>query len=105
MRTPLREHPLMRRGVVPNWPPVWTQWTKGGGINIVKGEVGVLRYVRSPDHPSKKCFLVIEYDGQHYVGTLLFDDSSFCSQVCKRLQHQLGRAISEVGDLDVSFTL
>jgi hypothetical protein len=55
----LRDHPLMRGGAIFNWPPVWTHWTKGGGTNTISGEVGILRYVRSGNEPSKKCFLVI----------------------------------------------
>lgn len=97
----LRDHPLMRHRGAPNWPPVWTQWTKGGSTITIKGEVGVLRYVRSTDEPSKKCFLVIEYDGQYYVGSLLFDDSAICSKICAFLQLHLGRSIKDIGDLDV----
>ena len=68
---------------------------------MIKGEVGVLRYVRSTDEPSKKCFLVIDYDGQYYVGSLLFDDSAICSKICALLQLHLGRSIKDIGDLDV----
>ena len=100
---PLREHPQMRRGIISNWPPVWTHPTKEGTKRI-NGEVGVLRYVHSSDQASKKCYLVTEYDRDHYVGALLFDDSIFCSQVCALLQQHLGRSIKEIGDLEVSFT-
>jgi hypothetical protein len=104
MRTPLRDHPLMRRGDISNWPPLWTQGTKGGGTTILRGEVGVLRYIHLAAQQSKKCYLVIEHNGQHYVGALLFDDSAFCSQICTLLQQHLGRSIKEIGDLEVSFT-
>jgi hypothetical protein len=100
MGTPLREHPLMHRGPIPNWPPLWTHWTQGGGMRTIKSEVGVLRVLISEER-SKKCFLVIEHEREHYVGSLLFDDSARCSQVCA--QH-LGQSIKEIGDLDVSFT-
>jgi hypothetical protein len=104
MGTPLRDHPLMRRGPVSNWPPFWTQWSEGGGMTMLKGEIGVVRYVHLTTQDSKRCHLVIEYNGQHYVGTLLFDDSAFCSQICALLQQQLGRSIKDIGDLEVSFT-
>jgi hypothetical protein len=100
---PLREHSLMRRGPIFNWPPVWNQPTKEGNKTL-HGEVGVLRYVHSSFHSSNKCFLVIEYNGQHYVGALLFVDNFFCSQICALLHHHLGQPIKEIGDLDVSFT-
>ena len=104
MRTPLRDHPLMRRGDFSNWPPLWTQGTKEGDTTIVRGEVGVLRYVHLAAQQSKKCYLVIEHNGQNYVGALLFDDSAFCSQLCALLQQHLGQSIKEIGDLEVSFT-
>ncbi len=93
----------MRRGDFSKWPPLWTQWTRGG-MKTIKGEVGVLRYVRSTEQLSEKCFLVIEYEREHYVGALLFDDSVSYSQVCALLQQHLGRSIKEIGDLEVSFT-
>jgi hypothetical protein len=91
----------MRHRGAPNWPPVWTQWTKGGSTTTLKGEIGVLRYVRSTDEPAKKCFLVTEHDGQHYVGTLLFDDSAFCARISTLLHVYLGRSIKDIGDLEI----
>jgi hypothetical protein len=91
---------MMCRGA-PNWPPVWTQWTQGGGTATIKGEVGVLRYVRSTDEPAKKCFLVMEHSGQHYVGTLVFDNTAFCSRIAALLQLHLGRSIKDIGDLEL----
>jgi hypothetical protein len=104
MRTSLRDHPLMRRGGISNWPPLWTQWAEGGGTKTISGEVGVLRYVKRTEQLSKKCFLVIEYEREHYVGTLLFDNSVSCSQICALLQQHLGRSVKDIGDLDVCFT-
>jgi hypothetical protein len=71
---------------------------------MLRGEVGVLRYVHLTAQESKKCYLVIEHNGQHYVGALLFDDSDFCSQICALLQQHLGRSVKEIGDLEVTFT-
>lgn len=98
----LRAHPLMTYRQVPNWPPVWTQTTKTGRRTI-KGEIGVLKYVyTSGGVPSDKCFLVIEHENEQYVGTLLFDNLTFCAQLCAMLQSQVGRSIQQIGDLDVA---
>ena len=100
----LRAHPFMRRRGIPNWPPVWTRPTKEGN-KTERGEVGILRYVHVKDSISNKCFLVIEHDKEHYVGCLIFDDVAFCSQISNLLRDQVGRAVKEIGDLDLSYTL
>ena len=103
----LRDHPLMSRGPIYNWPPVWTQSSRDntylGGTKTLRGEVGVLRYVNS--RISNKCFLVIEHERERYVGCLIFSDLSFCALMRSVLQTHLGRPIQEIGDLDVSHTL
>jgi hypothetical protein len=38
------------------------------------GEVGVLKHVLSNSEMSKKCYLVIDFEEERYVGTLLCDD-------------------------------
>lgn len=89
---------------VPNWPPVWTQ-TRKDNAKIVTGEVGVLDYVHANFRISGKCYLVIEHEGQRYVGTLIFESHTFCAQVCELLSHHLKKPIKEIGDLDSSHLL
>jgi hypothetical protein len=91
----------MRHRGVPNWPPVWTQ-SRIDGVKAVNGELGVLIYVYAAAD-SRKCYLVIEYENEHYTGTLLFDDARSCRQVTQFLQHHRGRSIKEIGDLDIRF--
>jgi|SRR5918999_2561176 hypothetical protein len=100
----LRHHPLMRRHQVRNWPPVWTQ-AKREGNRTVRGELGVLRYVYAHDRSSNKCYLVIEYNREHYVGSLIFDDVTFCRQISSLLQQHVGEPISDIGGLDLSGSL
>jgi hypothetical protein len=100
----LRHHPFMSRYGVANWPPIWTQARKECN-KTVRGEVGVLRYVHVNTKISHKCYLVIEFNREHYVGSLIFDDVTFCWQISSLLQGQVGRAISEIGDLEVSGSL
>jgi hypothetical protein len=100
----LRNHPLMRHNGVANWPPVWTQ-SKKERNKTTRGEVGVLRYVHANNRISNKCFIVIEYDKEHYVGCLIFDDVAFCYQIAEFLRRYVGRSIKEIGDLNVSASL
>jgi tetraacyldisaccharide-1-P 4'-kinase len=100
----LREHPLMSRYGVPNWPPVWTL-VEGLDNKLPRGEVGILKWVsltgiQSPD----RCYLYIEHEGSTYLGCLLFDDHAFCRYVAKLLESYCNRPIVEIGSLDLSHT-
>ncbi|HEX5023524.1 MAG TPA: hypothetical protein VFX54_22840 [Candidatus Binatia bacterium] len=94
----LRNHPLMRYEALANWPPVWSR----SGVDGRVGEIGILRQVNGEDGFCTRCFLVIEHDGQRYVGALLFDDAMFCHFITKFLQSYIGLAIKDIGDLDIS---
>ena len=100
----LRHHPLMSYRTRPNWPPVWTQVTENR-TKTVKGEVGHLKFVYANTRFSTKCFLVIEHEREKFVGALIFDDQAFCTQIVNLLSTQTGRAIKDIGDLDISDTL
>jgi len=95
----LRDHPLMIRRGVHNWPPVWT---KGANQDVkrVIGEVGILRYIHA-NSVSNRCFLIAENERELYTGTLILDDVKFCRQVVDILRKHVGRPIKEIGDLDV----
>ena len=67
--------------------------------------IGILRQVNGEDGFCTRCFLVIEHDGQRYVGALLFDDAMFCGFITKFLQSYIGLPIKDIGDLDISFTV
>jgi hypothetical protein len=77
----------------------------GGKQKIIRDEVGILRYIHAYGQASTKCYLVIEHEGTHYVGALLFDDATFCHQITNLLRQNIGRAIKDIGDLDISHTL
>jgi hypothetical protein len=102
--TTLRDHPLMRHHSAHNWPPVWTQASKNS--QTVRGEVGVLRSIHlNLGLELHKIFLIIEHDGEYFIGTLMIDDAAFRRQVRELLQRHIGRSIKEIGDLDMSHTL
>jgi hypothetical protein len=101
----LRDHPLMSRYGVPNWPPVWT-WVDGPEIKSLKGEVGILKWVGlSGIQPADRCYLYIDHEASSYLKCLLFDDPAFCRQIAELLQFCCNRPIAEIGGLDVSYTL
>ena len=100
----LRNHPLMSRHCVHNWPPVWT-WIDGGEDDHPNGEVGILKEILvSRLQPEDRCFLRISYQGSDYLGCLLFDDPALCKQIIKLLQSYCDRRIAEIGSLDLSYT-
>jgi hypothetical protein len=100
----LRDHPLMSYRGLRNWPPVWTQ-TRDDNVKTVKGEIGVLTYVYSNPRMSSRCFLVIDYEGDPYVGALIFESHTFCDQITHLLWGQINRSIREIGNLNLSHTL
>jgi hypothetical protein len=101
----LKDHPLMLYHGVPNWPPVWVKGSTQRDRHIIRGDVGILKYVHFYGPISNKCFLVIEHAGEHFVGTLMFDDLAFCRQIADILRDCIGHSIKEIGELDLSHTL
>ena len=101
----LRDHPLMSRNGVRNWPPVWT-WVDGSEDKSPKGEVGILIWASLTGvQPPDKCYLLMNHEGSSYMGGLLFDDPAFCRYVAKLLDSYPNRPIAEIGRLDVAHTL
>jgi hypothetical protein len=101
----LRDHPLMSYKGAPSWPPTWT-WIDGTEGKHPKGEVGILRSVYlSKILRANRCFLLIRYEESSYMGCLLFDDEMFCAQIAKLLQDYCNRPISEIGSIELTYTL
>jgi hypothetical protein len=100
-----RDHPLMSRHGVPNWPPLWT-WVDGLENEFPKGEVGILIWASLTGiQPPDRCYLLMKHEGSSYMGCLLLDDPAFCRYVTKLLDSSRNRPIADVGSLDVSYTL
>jgi hypothetical protein len=87
----------MRYGRVKNWPPVWVMGSKGK----ITGETGILKDIRRDARNGKRCYLVIEHEGDRYHGALLFDDPMFCSLISGVLENHRGWSIKDIGDLDL----
>jgi hypothetical protein len=102
-RPRLRNHPLLKYRRVRNWPPVWTRGTEGI-VKTVKGEVGVLKEAYYDVGTSTKCFLIIDYQSQSYMGCITCPTRYFCTQLTHFLRDHIGRSIEDIGDLDISYT-
>jgi len=98
----LRDHPLMSYRGIANWPPVWT--SRGEGQNRrPRGEVGTLREVfLSAVYPHSRLFLIMELQGDEYMGCLLFSDRTLCQQIYAVLMQCVGMDIADIGGLDLS---
>ena len=101
---PLRDHPLMtRKSGVKSWPPIWISTHPAAGERPT-GEVGKLQQALLNNLMNNRIFLFIDYQGFRYMGSMLFDDRTFCSEVYALLNAHVGYSIEEIGDLDVSHT-
>lgn len=100
----LRDHPLMSYRGLTNWPPIWTR-ARSNVVKTVRGEVGVLAYVHSNAQSSSRCYLIMDYEDETYVGTLIFGDQAFCKQITDLLRLYLKHPIKDIGDLEISHTL
>jgi|ERR687896_572061 hypothetical protein len=99
----LRDHPRISYKGIPSWPPVWA-WRGGNRYSQPAGEVGVLKEVKlSAIEPCESCFLIIEHEGQEYVGALLFEDPLFCRAIYRLLIEHCGTPIQHVAEIDISY--
>lgn len=96
----IRDHPFMNYRGDPNWPPAWTQ-RKFDGVKTAKGEVGDLIYIHNVDY-SLSCYLVIKHENEYYVGTLRFNNVTFCRLIVGLLRQHIDHSIKEIGDLEIS---
>jgi hypothetical protein len=99
----VRDHPDMSYRGVRNWPPMW-MLKRDHSVRALMGEAGVLTFVRSNSRMSK-CFLFIDFEEELYIGTLIFNDRTFCRQISNLLCEHIGRPIKEIGDVNVSHLL
>jgi hypothetical protein len=84
-----------------SWPPVWT----GLRRIIQRSEIGVLMQVIRHDETPDRCFLLIRYEKELYMGCLMVDDISFSKQISRLLQSYIGYPVEEIGAIDLSHTL
>jgi len=100
----LREHPLMIYGGIRNWPPIWL-WIGGEKNERPRGEVGVLIRVKPSVVEPRRLFLTIQYNDSEYMGWLSFGDAEFCREIYNLLKRLYRHSISEIGEMDINYTL
>jgi hypothetical protein len=101
----LRDHPLMtRKSGIRSWPPTWTSARLAAAEGPI-GEVGTLQQALLNNLMSTRIFLLINYQGSRYMGSMAFDNPEFCSEIYAVLNSHVGCSIKEIGDLDLSYTL
>jgi hypothetical protein len=99
----LRNHPHLRFGEASSWPPVWTNTTGRG--ETLRGEIGVLSKAYTSSNTAETCYLAIQHESESYVGALFLDDPALCQKLCSLLQQNVGRTISEIGSLEIAYSL
>jgi len=101
---PFRRPGRPRRARIPNWPPIWVRRTADRNERIPPhAEFGTLKEVRrAHSKPESRLFLIIEHEGNEYIGCLLFNDRTSCSQTYELLTQHIGNSIEQIGSLDVS---
>jgi hypothetical protein len=98
----LRNHPLLTYRNSRSWPPTWVYC---GGLDDThpRGEVGILKTVYiSVIKPPNSCHLIMEYAGAEYMGTLYVSDAALCLDIFEALLRHCGKAIQEIGNIDLS---
>jgi len=69
----------------------------------LQGEIGVLTHVVQDFNPKRpRCYLYITYNGEPYIGSLLFEDWGFCRFIVNFLKEHYGERIEDIAGLDIS---
>src|SRR4051812_44821608 len=94
----------LRRCLSINWPPNWIR-IEGEGDPQLTGEIGILRsIVRSRLQPLTTCYLMMDFQGCSYMGTLSIKEGSLSRQVFELLQQHSGDSIQQIGNLELRFS-
>jgi hypothetical protein len=87
---------LRWRGI-PIWPPEWQISTQG------MGEDGILEDVILRLTPSLVS-LTANHLGDRRIGVIILENSAHLEILYHKLQENLGRPLTEIGDLEIHFT-
>jgi hypothetical protein len=95
---------MTRKSGFCNWPPIWTT-THHDQNDKPTGEIGTLQQILTNCLFNYRIFLFIDYQGRRYMGSMAFDDESFCAEIYSVLKYRVGYPIKQIGDIDLSYTL
>ena len=97
----LRKHSGLHHNGRPGWPSSWVK-IAGPGEHCITGEPGILNGVTlSRLDPPTACYLEIKIASSVYMGTIDFAQPEFCLRAYEILRTNIGKPISEIGDIDV----
>jgi hypothetical protein len=86
------------------WPPEWSmpEWSRS---DHQVGEEGVLEGVKLR-HELSKGIISIEANhlGDYRRGIIILEDPAYLELVFEKLRENLGRPLTEVGNLEIDFT-
>ena len=99
----LRNDPRMNYKTMPSWPPIWLE-RYAEHYSVRSGEIGILTHVGAVPG-GNKCFLYITHDELPYIGSLMFNDATFCRFIVQLMKVNVGKSIGDIGSLDLSRTL
>lgn len=100
----LRDHPAMSFAGVKNWPPTWVH-SRSHPVKKANGEIGTLTRVHFYEELRRRLFLIVDVEGERYMGALAFNDPAFCNVLHSIFQSHIGWSIKDIGDLDSWYLL
>ena len=95
----LRDYPLLSYRGVSSWPPIWVG-RNSNHLDQSKTETAVLKDV-TLSTTAPRCYLMIEHEGEEYLGALLFEDHNSCLRIYRLLLSHRGEVIRKVSEIDV----
>jgi hypothetical protein len=80
------------------WPPEWGFSDEGAG------EDGFLKNVRFHNDQTPQCISVIaSHLGNERNGIIILENPAHLEILCQKLKENIGRPLSQVGDLEIDF--
>ena len=83
-----------------SWPPVWVDAQTLPG-KVITAEVGILTDVSVRELRPCRVFLTMSDQGTSFIGVLFFEDAPFCLKVYEFLKTCIGKAIKDIGDMNL----
>src|SRR5215475_1974202 len=99
----LRDYPLLSCRGVSSWPPTWVGWNSKQ-LDQSKAETAILKDV-TLSTTALRCYLMIEHEGDEYLGALLFEDHNSCLRIYRLLLSHRGEVIRKVSEIDVPHSI
>jgi hypothetical protein len=81
---------------IPMWPPEWSI------LEDEAGEKGILEYVQLRNDLTPRLISVVAHHlGETRQGIIVLEDPAHLEKLYRKLQANLGRTLTEIGDLEI----